>query len=432
MQQETPEIKITTHTIPDHRKSFIEVGDTFSGTLSNPHELYSWHKNEEPVSPGDVAIKLGIPSRASAKDGSREVFSLFGYRDIQKVLRDSETFSSGLLLEGLGEFLGRIITGLDGDEHKRVRGLLQPAFMPAVLEGWKAGIIRPVIESMLDQIEPRGRADLLQDFNLHFPVRIIYAIMGFPADPEAMDRFSGWALAILAGPQIDPAKAAKSRRAAFKAAEDLYSHVLPIVTARRAAGVEGDDMMATLLRAKHEGQTLSDAEVASFVRMLLPAAAETTTRSFSNLLALLLQRPDLLAEVRADRSLIPGAINEVMRYEPPVGFLARQATRDVEIGGVAIPAGAALTLVVSSGNRDGSVFEKPEVFDIRRKPAPPALGFGFGVHMCIGMLVAKAQMEIALNALLDRFPTLELDGPAPEIVGVHFRSPGALSVRWDV
>jgi len=432
MQQDSVPSSLNTDGYGDPRRSFQSVGDTFSGSLSNPSELYASHRINSPVSTGDIAITLGIPSRASAKDGSRTVFSLFGYRDIQKVLRDADTFASGLLLEGLGEFLGRIITGLDGDEHKRVRGLLQPAFMPAVLEGWKTRIIRPVIDEMLDQIEPRGRADLLQDFNLHFPVRIIYAIMGFPSDPEAMDRFSSWALAILAGPQIDPAKAAESRRAAFQAAGDLYDHVLPIVTARRAEGITGDDMMATLLRAEHEGQSLSDAEVASFVRMLLPAAAETTTRSFSNLLALLLQRPALLAEVRADRTLIPGAINEVMRYEPPVGFLARQATRDVEIGGVAIPAGAALTLVVSSGNRDETVFEDAEVFDIRRKPAPPALGFGFGVHMCIGMLVAKAQMEIALNALLDRFPTLELDGPPPEIVGVHFRSPAALPVRWSV
>jgi cytochrome P450 len=260
-------------------------------------------------------------------------------------------------------------------------------------------------------------------------VRIIYAILGFPPDEEARERFSTWALNILSGPQIDAEKAEQSRRAAFQAAQDLYDHVLPIVAQRRAEGAQGMDMIATLLRAEHQGQGLSDGDVASFIRMLLPAAAETTTRSFSNLLALLLQRPALMAQIRADRSLIPAAINEAMRYETPVGFLAREAIHDVEIGGVSIPAGAGLSLVVSSGNRDEAVFADGDCFDIFRKPAP-ALGFGYGVHMCIGMAVAKTEMQAAVNALFDRFPALEADGDPPQIVGAHFRSPTALRVCW--
>ena len=409
--------------------AYESVGDTFSGGIADPHEMFLRYRKNEPVLAGDIVTQLGIPSRASAADGSRLVFSLFGYRDIMKVLRDDALFSSGLLLEGLGTFLGRIVTGLDGDEHRRTRALLQPAFMPAVIEAWDREIVRPVVDEMVAELGQGDSADLLKDFALHFPVRVIYAIIGFPQDRDAIERFSAWALAILSGPQIDPEKAQLSRKAAFQAAQDLYDHVLPIVAQRRAEGSHGLDMIGTLLRAQHDGQALTDGEVASFVRMLLPAAAETTTRSFANLMALLLQRPALMAQLRADRSLIPGAINEAMRFEAPVAFLARQAMRDTEIGGVPIPAGAGLSLVISSGNRDEAVFADADQFDIYRKPTP-ALGFGYGVHMCIGMTIAKMEMACALNALFDRFASIEPIGEAPQIVGAHFRSPTALNVRW--
>lgn len=411
-------------------KSYDLVGSTFSGGAIDPYQIFAELRRTDPVLQGDILERFGIPSRAAASDGSRAVVSLFRYRDIMQVLRDPASFTSGLLLEGLGAFLGRIVTGLDGAEHRRIRALLQPAFAPAILKSWDAELVRPTIDTMLEQLAPNGSCDLLRDFAMHFPVRIIYAVLGLPDEPAAMERFSNWALAILAGPQADPAKAALTRTAAFRAAQDLYDHVLPIVAARRAAGAEGNDMIAHLLRAEVDGRCLDDAEVASFIRMLLPAAAETTTRSFANVMTLLFQRPALMARVRADRSLVPALINETMRFETPIVFLARQAAVDTEIGGVAIPAGSGITLVTGSGNRDEEAFANGDVFDIDRKTVP-ALGFGFGVHMCIGMVIAKMEMQAALNGLLDRFPNLAPIGPAPMIVGAHFRSPAALPVRWQ-
>jgi cytochrome P450 len=166
--------------------------------------------------------------------------------------------------------------------------------------------------------------------------------------------------------------------------------------------------------------------------MLLPAAAETTTRTFGSLMVLLLERPELLERIRADRALIGKAIDESMRFEPVATFKAREANRDVEIGGVQIPAGSILSMVVHSANRDEEVFENPDTFDIDRRPKP-AFGFGYGVHMCIGMFVAKAEVESAVNAIFDMMPNVRFDPDLPQakIKGVGLRGPEAVHVVWD-
>ena len=163
---------------------------------------------------------------------------------------------------------------------------------------------------------------------------------------------------------------------------------------------------------------------------MLPAAAETTTRSFGSMLVALLERPALLARIREDRNLVSRAVNEGMRWETASQFLARQASVDVEFHGVKVPAGAALSLCSGSANRDETVFDNPDEFDIDR-PQRVNVGFGAGVHMCLGMPVAKTEMEAMLNAILD-LPNLRLDPdqPPPVIVGAQLRGPRALHVVW--
>src|SRR5690606_33172098 len=134
---------------------------------------------------------------------------------------------------------------------------------------------------------PRGRADLIADMGLGFPVRVIYAILGFPEDSRGMEIFATMALKILAGPKRDPEEAAKARMEALQASQALHDHVLPIVAQRRAEGSQGNDLIGRLLRTEHEGEKLSDEQVTDFARMLLPAAAETTTRTFGSLMVLL-------------------------------------------------------------------------------------------------------------------------------------------------
>jgi cytochrome P450 len=238
---------------------------------------------------------------------------------------------------------------------------------------------------------------------------------------------------ILVGPQRDPEKARLSMESAFKAAQELYDDTLLVVRERRSQGSVGEDLIGYLLRARDgQGHALDDAMVTELIRQFLPAAAETTTRTFGSMLVALLERPALLDRVRADRGLVRKVVDEGLRWETASQFLARQAAVDVEIRGVKIPAGAALSLASGSANRDEEVFDNPDEFDIDR-PQRVNLGFGAGPHLCLGMQVAKSEMEAMLNAILDHLPNIRLDpdAPAPRIVGAQLRGPRAIHVIWD-
>lgn len=415
---------------------FDKVSATFAGSMDDPHPLYRELRQTHPVMEGDILATFGIWSQAGQASAEHPIYTLFKYSDCMTVLRDPRTFTSGLLLEQLGTFLGRfLMTGMDGEEHKMLRAMLAPCFSHEVVAQMRDELVGPLARAeYIDVIRPRGRAELLADVLLPYPVRAIYAIMGFPNDdPDEIEQFAAWALRILAGPETDPDKAAAAQKAAFKAAQDLYDHLLKLVRKRRAEGSVTDDLIGHVLRANHQGQFLTDDEVAQILRQLLPAAAETTTRTFANMLIHLLRRPDLLEAVRQDRSLIARAMHETMRIEAAPQFLARECTRDVEIRGVKIPKGARLSLAITSASRDEEMFDHPDEFDINR-PEKPNFGFGFGAHLCLGMPMARMEMEVMMNAFLDGLPNLRLDPEAPEpiIQGIQLRGANSLPVVWDL
>lgn len=414
---------------------FSAVSDVFGAEgVGDPHPLYAEYRKSQPVMEGDILARFNVPSQADYSNLGRQVFTLFKYEDVLMVLRDSKTYTSTLLNEGLGQFLGGfLLTGMADDKHKAIRGLLAPAFSPKAITAWKA-LLKPVADEAVAAIAPRGRADLIAELLLPLPVRMIYEIMGFPKDEARTQAFAARAMRILVGPQRDPEKARLSMESAFKAAQELYDDTLEVVRERRARGSVGEDLIGYLLRARDaDGGALDDAMVTELIRQFLPAAAETTTRSFGSMLVALLERPALLDRVRADRSLVRKVVDEGMRWETASQFLARQATVDVEIRGVKIPAGAALSLASGSANRDEDVFVDADEFDIDRQQRVN-LGFGAGPHLCLGMQVAKSEMESMLNAILDHMPHVRLDpdAPAPRIVGAQLRGPRAIHVVWDI
>jgi cytochrome P450 len=413
--------------------AFAGVADNYKGSDVDLHAIYRDMRRNSPVIAEDFMARLGVPNIAGL-DANRPTFTLFKYKDVMSVLRDATHFTSGFIAEGLGAFFdGLILTGMDGEAHRRARSLLQPVFMPDVVNRWRETKMAPIVRSeYIEPMVPKRRADLM-DFGLHFPIRLIYSLIGFPDNrPEQIEQYAAWALAILAGPQVDAQKAALARKAAMEAAQALYDAVKLEVTEVRKNGAHGDDLICRLIRAEYEGRSLDDHEVATFVRSLLPAAGETTTRTFGSLMVALLERPELLERVRADRSLVPKAIDEAVRFEPVATFKVRQAAQDTEIGGFSIPKGAMVQCIVSSANRDEEVFENSESFDIDRK-LKPSFGFGFGPHMCIGQFIAKVELAVAVNTILDLLPNLRLDPdmPKPQIVGAQLRGPHALHVIWD-
>lgn len=413
--------------------AFAGVTENYRGQNVDLYAIYRDMRKNSPIIAEDFMGELGVPNIAGY-DPDRPTFTVFKHENVMQVLRDAENFTSGFIAKGLGAFVdGLILTGMDGEEHRNARALLQPVFRPQVVNAWRDSVMDPIIRNeYLLPLVPQKKADLMA-FAMQFPVRLIYSLIGFPDDsPEKINQYAAWALDILAGPQVDPENAAAAREAAMSAAKHLYDAIIERVAEVRAAGSEREDLISKLIVAEHEGHNLDDHEIATFVRSLLPAATETTSRTFGSLMVLLLENPSTLERVRADRSLVPRAVDEAIRFEPVATFKVRQAATDLELGGVQIPKGAMVQCIVTSANRDEDVFENGESFDIDRQ-VKPSFGFGFGPHTCVGQYIAKTELQVALNAVLDLMPNIRLDPnePPPEIVGAQLRGPDSVCVVWD-
>jgi len=415
-------------------KAFAALSKNYRGLDVDLYAVSREKRQTTPVMEGDFMASLSVPTHAGQRHG-HPTYAVFKYNDIKAVLQDAATFTSGFIAKGLGTFFGGdglIIIAMDGDQHRKARGLLQPVFTPQSVNPWRAEIERSIREEFIAPLVPNKRANLM-DFALYFPIRVIYALIGFPQENIGdFYEYAAMGLTILAGPKNDPAEEEAARQNAVSASQGLYDAVIKLVAQRRAEGASGDDLISRLIRAEFEARRLDDMEIATFVRSLVAAGGETTTRTFSSVMTLLLQRPALLARVRNDRSLVSKLIDEAIRFEPTSTVKVRQAARDVEIGGVKIPQGALVQCVIASANRDEDVFENADEFDIDRK-LKPSFTFGYGPHMCIGQFVAKLELSAAVNAVLDLFPNVRLDPdqPAPEIQGGQLRGASSIPVIWD-
>ena len=413
-------------------RAYSSVSDTYKGR-GDIHAACREARAKSPIFVGDFVKQFGIPTNAGLQQGTRPTFALFRHQDIMAVLRDATSYTSGFIAEGLGAFFdGLIVLAMDGEQHRKVRALLQPAFMPETVNKWRDPIDNVIRNDFLAQMIPLKKADLME-FGIGVPVRVMYALLGFPTDnKEQYRQYAAWALAMVGGNQVDPDRFEEARRTAGVAVARLYEVIHEVVVERRARGSQGDDVVGRLLRAEHEGRMLDDHEVTTFVRSLLPASGETTTRTFSSVMTLLLTTPGLIDRVRADRSLVPKLIDETVRYEPVATFKIRETAKEVEFHGVTIPRGSFIQCMVISANRDEEVFEHADVFDIDRR-TKLSFGFGFGPHMCIGQFVAKLELNCAVNALLDLLPNLRLDPdhPAPVIEGAQLRGAAHIHVIWD-
>ena len=253
-----------------------------------------------------------------------------------------------------------------------------------------------------------------------FPVHVIAGMLGLPRD--GLPQFHAKAVELIT--------IAVDIERGLGASQWLYDYFAAIIAERRAE--PRGDVISVLAQAELDGQRLTDDEIIAFLRLLLPAGAETTYRSSSNLLYGLLTHPEQLAALRDDRSLMPQAIEEGLRWEPPLTRIARTATRDVEVDGVTIPAGAPVAVDMGSANHDPARWDDPDAFDIFREPQKH-MAFAYGPHTCLGMHLARMETTVVLNRVLDRLPNLRLDPGADDvyITGLMFRAPNQLPVLFD-
>jgi cytochrome P450 len=423
--------ELAVQSLADDFALITEIYDGFGAP--DPYPMLAELRRRTPVMEGDILARFNVPSQADYAACGRTVFTVFRYRDVMQILRDPENWHSSLNGDGFGGAIDNVLlTSMDGDAHKKFRAIMAPPFAGSAVQAWSESVIQPIIkDGYASKLRPQGRADLLLEFALLFPVQVVYAVLGFPGDIEAATECATWALQVMAGPQMDPTKAQAAQAASMEASQRLFEYILSVVRQRRTGGKQRNDLIGLLLETVQNGKTFSDETLAGFLRGVLLPATETTTRTFLNLLLHLFKHPEVLARVRDQRSLIPKALAESMRLEPVAAYLARMAARDMEVAGVTIEAGAAVSLCVAAAQRDETVFVNPDIFDIDR-PAKPIMGFGFGPHICLGQHIAKIEIEAAINAVLD-FPNLRLDPnfPEPVLRGMQFRGPEHLHAVWD-
>jgi cytochrome P450 len=372
-----------------------------------------------PVHELDLRRQFGLDVSADLPDDLPPGYVAVGYDAVASVLRDATNFSSQFYAPTIGAVMGHSILEMDEPEHHRYRGLIQQAFTRKALERWEVELVRPLVTSLVDGFDA-GRADLVRELTFPFPVAVIAGMLGLP--DEDLEEFHRLAVQLISVSfDWDLAMAASAR---------LRDYFAAILERRRRE--PADDLISVLAQAELEGQRLTDDEIFAFLRLLLPAGAETTYRSSSNLLFGLLTHPDQLAAVRADRSLLPRAIEEGIRWEPPLTGIIRFSLRDVEVEGVPIPEGAVVNLSLASANRDETKYDHPDEFDVFREERQH-LSFALGPHTCLGMHLARMETAVALTALLDGLPGLRLDPEADDvrIAGVAFRSPRSLPVVFD-
>jgi cytochrome P450 len=360
--------------------------------------------------------------RADGSDWDpRPTYSITRFGDAEKVMRDWETFSSSINGEVIGQYMGDLILAMNGPAHRQYRNLVAHAFRASALERWDTDVVVPLIHRLVDKFEADGKADLVADVTSKYPVQVICAIVGVPL--EDFEQFHQWAEEINTGP-FDHERGMAASRA-------MRAYLEPIVEARRVE--PEDDLITDLVTAEIDGEKLTDEKIYGFLRLLLPAGAETTFRTMGNALTALLTHPDDLARVTADRSLVPEVIEETLRWETSVTMTSRVSTKDSEVDGVTIPGGCPVSVLVGSANHDQSRFEDGEEWKLGR-PAQTHLAFGTGPHQCLGMHLARLELRTGLNVILDRLPNLRLDPtrPAPVIEGFAFRGPTSIPVLFDV
>jgi cytochrome P450 family 142 subfamily A polypeptide 1 len=347
----------------------------------DPEPLFAWMRREAPVYWDDATGIWGVTR----------------YADIMAVSRDAKTFCSGQGSRPESSVPSMINT--DPPEHNLRRGIVSSGFTPRRVQAHEP-FLRQKVRELLDRVAERGECDFVRDVATPLPMYMIGELMGLPeADHEKLLEWSD--LFATGGDEV--------REKVGPAVVDYANYIMEIVEPRR--GGSGEDLVSLVVNAELEGQRLTDNDVIFETMLVLVGGDETTRHVISGGLEVLLRHPEQWEALRNDRSLLPGAIEEMLRWVTPIQNMNRTATCDTELGGQPIRAGDRMLLLYPSGNRDERVFEYPERFDIRRHPNQHMAFGGYGRHHCLGAQLARLELTVLFDELLDRFPDLALADP---------------------
>lgn len=387
--------------------------DNFFANIQNPYPVYTYLREQEPVrwntmfngfmftKYDDVNLAFFDYQRFSSDIWSRTPTMM------SELLELPEEGESIKYLQQITPFLAYNLQGMDPPDHTRQRTLMMKTFTPRMIEAFRPNV-QKLVDELIDQHLAEGKMDLVADLAYPLPSNVILDLLSIPRDgrpyikasSEAINEFV--ATILFTGPSVWP-------RLAGVFAE-VKAYLKGLIADRRAHS--GEDLLTKMVHAEENGDMLSEDEIVIATNFLLFAGHETTANLIAVGMYYLLQNPDQMEQMRADPSKVPAAVEELLRYVSPVHTLARRTTQEVTLRGVTIPEGSSVYLLVGAANRDAEKFPDPEKLDINRPPTR-TLGFGYGIHYCLGAALARMESQVAFETMLRRLPDLHLAGETP-------------------
>lgn len=390
----------------------LELDNLFA-TVQDPYPSYAYLRENDPVHWNEMF----------------NCFMLTKYDDVNMVFGDHQRFSSDVwsrVPEMMGEaldlaedsqevkylkhivpFLAYNVQGMDPPGHTRQRALMQKTFTPRMLESFRPTVQR-LVDELIDEHKAAGTMDLVADLAYPLPSNVILDLLGIPRSGRSYIRASSEAINEFVSTLLFNGPAVWPRLSGIFAEVEAY--LKSLIAERRKQ--PGDDLLSKMVHAEEQGDQLSEEEIIISTNFLLFAGHETTANLIAVGMSLLLQQPEQFERLKADPDKIPAAVEELLRCVSPVHTLARQALQDVTIRGVDIPVGSSLYLMVGSANRDAEKYPDPERLDINRNPTR-TLGFGYGIHYCLGAALARMESQVAFATMLRRLPDLRITGGPP-------------------
>jgi len=382
----------------------IDLYDPDGYVAGPPHETFARLRREQPVFWQEMPDEPGY-------------WAVLRHADVMHVARHPLVFSAakgGVVLENLDAdqlaMMQDMILSMDPPRHVEYRRNVAPHFKARVMAGIEGQIrdqCRSIMAEAADLVAERGEVDFVHDVCAPLPTQIIGELVGIPL--EDRPNIHHWAERITGGQDDEIAAIDESQGddASMEGSIQIAMYAIGLANARRADPRE--DLMTVMLATEVDGQPMDDMGIGSFFVQLIVAGNDTSRTMLSSGLLALLQHPDQLAELRADRSLIPGAVEEMLRWANPLHYFRRTASEDTELSGQSIAAGDKVAMIYTSANRDEDVFADSQAFDIHRSPNPH-LSFGIAEHFCLGVHLARLEGRVFFDELLDTFSTIELTG----------------------
>ncbi|MGO9456267.1 MAG: cytochrome P450 [Acidimicrobiales bacterium] len=359
--------------------------DLMSGAFigSDPHDAYAWMRRHEPI----------------FHDEANDLWGVSRYRDIKAVATDTATFSNA---GGIRPKFGPLAMMIDFDapEHVRRRRLVSAGFTPRRVRAMEDHV-RGICDRVIDRVCERGECDFVTEVAAPLPLAVIGDMLG--VDEDDRPDLLRWSEEMLRSQETPTPEILEAAAGAFA---EYTAYLDPVIETRRRSGRD-DDLVGVLVNAGEGDDRLDRDSLIHETLLILVGGDETTRHVITGGMQALCANPRQLARLRQDPSLLPGAVEEMLRWVTPIKNFARTTTCDTELAGTSIPAGAELLLLYPSGNRDEEVFSDPQTFDITRSPNPH-IAFGFGAHFCLGNQLARLELKVMFEQLLARLPDLTL------------------------